>query len=56
MVIILQGLGVTQAAVTERWPSKEEKTPEKDFFFVKKNIIYGMELNNMTVGPKTPCF
>ena len=23
---------------------------------IKLNNIYGMELNNMTVGPKTPCF
>ena len=30
---ILQGLGVAQAAVTERWPRKEEKTPKKISFF-----------------------
>ena len=33
---ILQGLGVAQAAVTERWPWKEEKTPENQLFFCKK--------------------
>ena len=28
----MQGLGVAQAAVTERWPKKEEKTPENHIF------------------------
>ena len=32
--------GVAQAAVTERWPWKEEKTPENIFFLVKKKYIY----------------
>ena len=32
----LQGLRVAQAAVTEHWPYKEEKTPESQHFFVKK--------------------
>ena len=30
---ILQGLGVALAAVTERWPRKEEKRPQKNQFF-----------------------
>ena len=29
---ILQGLGVDQSAVTERWPWKEEKRPKITFF------------------------
>ena len=33
---ILQGLRVAQAAVTERWPQKAEKTSEKSPFFLKK--------------------
>ena len=33
---ILQGLGVAQAAVSERWPRKEEKTLENHFFSRKK--------------------
>ena len=33
---ILQGLRVAQAAVTERWPEKAEKTSEKSPFFLKK--------------------
>ena len=33
--LILQGLRVAQAAVTERWQQKEEKTPERQLFFVK---------------------
>ena len=31
MFKILQGLGVAQAAVTERWLEKEEKSPENHF-------------------------
>ena len=34
--IILQGLRVAQAAVTERWPLKAEKTAEKISFFRKE--------------------
>ena len=34
--LILQGLGVAQAARTERWLWKEEKHPKISFFFVKK--------------------
>ena len=33
---ILQGLRVAQAAVTERWPKKVEKSLENKIFFVKK--------------------
>ena len=34
VLTILLGLGVAQAAVTERWPYKKEKRPK--FFFCKK--------------------
>ena len=34
--IILQGLRVAQAAVSERWPQKVEKTAKKSVFFRKK--------------------
>ena len=41
---ILQGLGLAQAAVTDCWPWKQEKTPENKLFFItkknKKNCIY----------------
>ena len=36
ILTILQGLGVAQVAVTERWPKKEEKTPENQLFLVTK--------------------
>ena len=35
-VVILQGLRVAQAAVTERWPQKSEKNGQKSAFFHKK--------------------
>ena len=38
---ILQKLGVAQAAVTERWPWKEEKTPQNQLptrRFMKKKV------------------
>ena len=31
LAVILQGLGVAQVAVTERWPWKEEKTAKNQF-------------------------
>ena len=34
--LILQGLRVAQAAVTERWPQKAEKHPKNHLFFLKK--------------------
>ena len=37
---ILQGIGEAQAAVTERWPLKEEKMRENHFFFRKKIEIF----------------
>ena len=35
--IILQGLGVAQAAVTERWPQKEQKRPKISFFLIPRS-------------------
>ena len=38
--VILQGLGMAQAAVTERWGKKEEKMRENLFFSLKKNYHF----------------
>ena len=54
---ILQGLGVAKAAVTERWPWKEEKTPDNQgFFFVKRKLYTGRFKKNHVLENGTICF